>query len=87
MPIPAKEIIFRLMDRIEEIYIENIILRDELRHMNRAALDQVLQDAKNDPRLKSKVAALHASQRAALLQESLEEQALLESLKRFRPLM
>ncbi len=86
MPIPAKDIIFRLMDRIEEMYIENLILRDELRHMNQEALNQVIQDAKNSPKLKSKVASLFAATRAALLQESLQEEALLESLRAVPPI-
>lgn len=86
MPILAKDIIFRLMDRIEELYIENATLREELRNADQNALNETIQHMKDSVRVRQHVAARFAPVRAALLRESLEEQALLELLRGLPPI-
>jgi len=85
MPILSQEILSRLIDRIEALYIENLILRDELRHRNQDQLAQMIEQAKNSPRLTAKVRALFAPIRNALLDEVLLEQEIQEFLKAAPP--
>jgi hypothetical protein len=75
MAIVGKDASFRLVDYIENLYLENLILKDELRHRNQAQMAAMLEKLKADPRITTRVRALFAPLRARILEEAFEEQA------------
>jgi hypothetical protein len=81
MAIVGKDARFRLVDYIENLYLENLILKDELRHRNLAQMAAMLEKLKADPRITTRVRALFAPLRARILEEAFEEQAIQEFLK------
>lgn len=81
MPNLSEDILSRLLNHIEGMYVENLILRDELRHRDQATLNRVIEDAKASPKMKKKIAALFRPLRSSLSEEVRLEEAIREFAK------